>query len=84
MKTKIKSYVGEATDFVGEEMPKVSSNYICLVVISIDFVLKKDENYYLQVFLEECKKIEKGNQVTRYITDDLEIYLADSDESDEG
>ena len=28
------------------EMPKAGSNYICLVIILIDFVLKKDENYY--------------------------------------
>ena len=34
-------------------------NYICLAVLSIDFVLKKDENYYRQVFLKECKYIEK-------------------------
>ena len=32
-------------------MPIVGSNYICLAVLLIDFVLKKDENYYPQVFL---------------------------------
>ena len=32
---------------------------ICLLVILIDFVLKKDENYYLQMFLKECKDIFK-------------------------
>ena len=37
-------------------MPKVGSNYICLAVILIDFVLIKDENYYYpQVFLKESK-----------------------------
>ena len=35
---------------------------------SVDFVLKKDENYYPQVFLKECKYIEK---IIRCITDDL-------------
>ena len=39
-------------------------NYICLAVLSIDFVLKKDENYYRQVFLKECKYIEKEKKVT--------------------
>ena len=39
-KTKINSY---------GEMPKVGSHYICLAVMLIEFVLKKDENYYLQV-----------------------------------
>ena len=41
-KTKIKSSGDEATDFRGKGMSKVGSNYICLTVILIDFVLKKD------------------------------------------
>ena len=49
------------------------SNYTCLAVILIDFVLKKDENYYLQVFLKECKYIEREKKIIRYIIDDLEI-----------
>ena len=36
------------------------------------------------MFLEECKYIWKGKNVTRYITDDLEISSHNSDESDEG
>ena len=59
LKTKIKSYSGRAIDFDDKEMPKVGSNYICLVVILTDFILKKDENYYPQVFLKKCKQIEK-------------------------
>ena len=35
-------------------MIKSRSNYTCLIVILTDFVLKKDENYYWQVFLKEC------------------------------
>ena len=34
-------------------MPKAGSNYTFLGVILLDFVLKKNENYYLQVFLKE-------------------------------
>ena len=55
------------------------SNYTCLAVILIDFVLKKDENYYLQVFLKECKYIEKEKKIIRYIIDDLEISSDYSD-----
>ena len=51
--TKTKSYAAEATDFHDKEIPKVSSNCICLAVILIDFFLKKDENYCLQVFLKK-------------------------------
>ena len=52
---KIKSYNDQVTDFHDKEVPKVGSNYACLAVMLIDFVLKKDENYYPQKFLKECK-----------------------------
>ena len=42
--------------------------------------LKKDENYYLQVFLKECKYIEK--KVIRHIDNNLSKFSS-SDESDE-
>ena len=65
-------------------MPKVGSNYIFLAVTLIDFVVKKHENYYPQVFLRQKKektknkKLEKHwtqKNVIKYITDDLEIYF---------
>ena len=59
LKTKIKYYGNEDTDFQDIEIPKADSDYICLVVLSIDFVLKKDKKYCPQVFLKECKYIEK-------------------------
>ena len=59
LKNKIKPYGDEATDFYHKEIPKVDSNHTCLAVISLDSALKKDENYYPQVFLKECKCIEK-------------------------
>ena len=59
-------------------MPKVGSNHTCLVVIMIDSALKREENYYLQVFLKEGKYIEK--EVIRHITEDIEVLSSDSDE----
>ena len=47
-------------------------------LILIDFVFKIDKNYYPQVFLEECRYIDKEKKVIRYITDDLEISYDDS------
>ena len=47
LKTKIKSYGDEVTDFYDKEIPKMNSNYTCLAVISLDSALKKDENYYM-------------------------------------
>ena len=59
LKSKIKTYTNEAADFGDEEVPDVGSNYTYLAIILIDFVLKKDENYYPQVFLKEFKYIRK-------------------------
>ena len=39
MKTEIKSYSDEATDFRYKEIPKFGSNYTCLPVILVDFLL---------------------------------------------
>ena len=44
----MKSEGDEATDFHDKEMSSAGSNHTCLAVITIDYVLKKDENYYLQ------------------------------------
>ena len=54
LKSKIRSYGDEAPDFQDKEVPNVGSNYTCLVIL-VDSVLKKDGNYFLQVFLKECK-----------------------------
>ena len=68
LKTKIKSYGDEATHFHDKEIPKEGSEYTCLAVITIDYVLKKDENYYPQVFLKECKYIEKEKKLEILMT----------------
>ena len=34
-------------------MPQEGSNDTCLAMISLDFALKKDGNYYPQVFLKK-------------------------------
>ena len=54
---KIKSSGDENTRFNDKRIPKVESNHTCLAVISLISTVKKDENYYLQVFLKECKYI---------------------------
>ena len=37
----------------------MDSNHNCLGLISLDFTLKNNDDYCLQVFLKECKYIEK-------------------------
>ena len=77
-------YGDEFTDFYDKQIPKADSNHTCLAVISLDYALTKDNNYYLQVSLKEFKYIEK--KLVRHIIDDLESSsddFNDSDDSDE-
>ena len=50
---------------------KHCKGYLQRYFLFVQFV-KKDENYYLQVFLKECKYIEK--KVIRYINDNLSDF----------
>ena len=60
LKTNIKSYVDEFSDFYDKEIPKVDYTHTCLALISLDTALNKDGKYYPQVFLKGCAYIEKG------------------------
>ena len=44
---------------IRKKIPGVDSNHTFLEVISLDSALKKDDNYHPQVFLKQCKYIEK-------------------------
>ena len=68
MKTKTKSHGDEFTGFCDKQIPKADSNHTFLAVISLDYALKKDNNYYLQVSLKEFKYIEK--KIVRHIIED--------------
>ena len=63
---------------------KVDSHRTCVAVISLDSALKKDENYYPQLFLKECKYIEK--KVIEYIKNKSSDFSSSNecDESDKG
>ena len=63
-----------------KKIPKVDFNHTCSAVINLDFVLKKDESYYPQVFLKERKCMEK--KVIRQINDNSSDF-SPSSESDE-
>ena len=66
--------------FMIKKIPKVDSIDTCLAVITLDAALKKDDNHYLEVFLKECKYIEK--RIIRHTNDNLGDFSY-SDESDE-
>ena len=57
LKTKIKSYGNEVTDFYHKKIIKVDSDHTCLAIISLDFAFKKDGNYYPQVFLKSVNTL---------------------------
>ena len=79
MKTKIRFYSNEATNFYARKLPEEDSNFISWSVTQINSVLKKNKSYYLQVFLKEVKYIEKEKKVIRYIIDDLQFSSNDFD-----
>ena len=62
LKTKIKSYGDEATDFHNKESTKVGSNHTCLAVISLDSATKEDENYYLKCFQKSVNTLKNKKQ----------------------
>ena len=66
---------------IKKKFKKLYSNHTCLAVISLDSALKKNDNYYPQMFLKEGKWIEK--KVTRHINDNLSDFSYSFDESDE-
>ena len=56
-----------STHFYDNEVPKEGSQYICLLLILIDSVFRTGKNYYLQVFLGECKYVAKEKKMRKYI-----------------
>ena len=82
LKTKTKSYNRKInTNFHNMKIPKEGSQCICLSLILIDSVFRTGNNYYPQVFLEECKYVVKEKKMSNYIIDGIEI--SDKENSDE-
>ena len=80
IKTKIKSYKRKInTNFHINKIPKEGSHCICLSVILINSIFRKDKDYYPQVFLEEFKYVVKEKKTSKLITEDIETSSDDSD-----
>ena len=54
---------------------------VLLIKNFLRWTLKKDDNYYLQVFLKGCKYIEK--KVIRHINDNLSDFPYSDESNDE-
>ena len=69
------------TFMIKKFIKKTLIDHTFLAVISLDSSLKNDENYYVQLFLKECKYIEE--KLIRHIIVVLESSSDDSDDFDE-
>ena len=84
VKTKIKTYAGSIiTNFHNKKIPKEKAPCKCLSIIMIDSVIKANNKYYPQTFLEECKHIQEKIKTENYINDDLEDSDSYSDSNNE-
>ena len=54
-------------------MLEEGSQYICLSVVLTECIFETGKNYYLQVFLEECKYVLKEKNISKYIIENIEI-----------
>ena len=81
IKTKIKTFKNSIiTNFHNKKVPEEKIPYKCLSIIVLDSVIKTDNKYYPQTFLEECVyKQQKQKQQKNYITEELK---SDSDSND--
>ena len=82
IKTKIKTFKDSIiTNFHNKKVPEEKIPYKCLSIIVLDSVIKTDNKYYPQTFLEECVyKQQKQKQQMNYITEELK---SDSDSNNE-
>ena len=81
IKTKIKTFKDSIiTNFHNKKVPEEKIPYKCLSIIALDSVIKTDNKYYPQTFLEECI-YKQQKQQNNYITEELESHSDSNNES---
>ena len=84
IKTKIKRYADSiTTNFHYKKMPKEKVSCKLLSIIMLDSVIKSDEKYYPQIFLEECKYVEEKIKFQNYIDEELDSGSDNNNDSDD-
>ena len=84
IKTKIKIYADNMiTNFYNKKMPKEKAPCKCLSIIMLDSVIKANQKYYPQTFLEESKHVQEKIKIENYIDKYSEKSKSDSDSNDE-
>ena len=80
IKTKVISFSNIIhTFFSGDEIPKERIQYECTSCISTDSVLKIENRYYPQVYLEQCKYKIKKRELKNFIGDNYELNRSSED-----
>ena len=83
IKTKIKNYNNRRnTNFYGTKIPEDPEYCTCLSGILLDSVVKIENDYYTQIFLEEYKYAVKKKNIMNAINEELKVDESD-DESDD-
>ena len=59
------------TNFHNKKMPKEKAACKCLLIITLDSVIKANKKYCPQTLLEECKYVQEKIKVENLIDDDL-------------
>ena len=69
-------------NFQNNKIPKESVRCVCLSVILLDSIVQMNENYNLQIFLEECTYAVKVKEMKNFIDEELKL-VSFVDESDD-
>ena len=81
LETKVREYdVVIKTNFLGNGIPKENMHYSGIACITIDSVIKMNEKYFPQVYLEECNYRMK---MPKFIDAELKSDSDNSNDSDD-
>ena len=69
--------------FRTKKMPEEKAPCKCLLIVTLDSLIKVKKKYYPQKLLEECKYEQEKIKMENCIDDDLEKSLSDNDSNDE-
>ena len=73
LKAKVREFDGDIkTKFLSNGLPKENTYYTCIASITIDSVLRINQENYPQVYLEDCKYKIKKIHTSEFINTELE------------
>ena len=83
LKAKVREFDGDIkTNFLSNGLPKENTYYTCIASITIDSVLRINQENYPQVYLEDCKYKIKKIHTSEFINTELETDSESDVETD--